>query len=205
MDVKNSMISKEKFDQGMTYDEYFKYVESEAQAPSTEVNQKYQSYIKQNIARMKRLGRKEVVLDESELSETDRNMKLNIVVLSEAWCGDASQILPIAINIFENLPKSEVRVFLRDQQDELMNHFLTNNTKSIPIIALFDEDFSFLDFWGPRSTEAQEVYQQLRKQELPMDDLLYHLHKWYSDDKGATTIAEIKQMLVSSLTACAKS
>ncbi len=195
MDLKNSIISVNDFEKGMKFDEYFKYVEVESNNPSSDVNKKYQSYIQQNFARMKRLRRKEIVLDQSSLSDASRNLKIKVVVLTEAWCGDASQILPIAYNFFQNFPYAEVRFFLRDENEQLMNHFLTNNSKSIPIIALFDNNLSLLDFWGPRPVQAQELYQQLRDEALPMDQLLYHLHKWYSDDKGISTIEEIKQMV----------
>lgn len=185
------------FNSGMTYDEYYSYVEVESENPSTEVNVRYQQYIRQNIARMKRLTRKKVDPDKNLLTDSELNRKIYIVVLTEAWCGDASQIVPVAYNFFKNFPFAEFRCFLRDENPELMDHFLTNNTRSIPIIALFDENMSLSGYWGPRPKAAQELYQSLRKAELPMDELVYQLHKWYADDKSASTINELQQMILS--------
>ena len=55
-----------------------------------------------------------------------------MLVISEGWCGDAAQIVPVINKIAEATDKLELRIVLRDENDALMNEYLTNGTRSIP-------------------------------------------------------------------------
>ena len=82
----------------------------------------------------------------------------------------------------------DLKIILRDENEELMNHFLTNGGKSIPITVIQDKiTGEAIGHWGPRPHEAQKMvmaYKELPKEEKPSyDDFVQQVQKWYNQDK----------------------
>ncbi len=77
------------------------------------------------------------------------NGPAKILALAEAWCGDVYRELPTAARIAE-ITGMELRVFLRDQNLDIMEEFLSNGGKSraIPVFVFYNRDLKYL--W-PRS------------------------------------------------------
>jgi len=61
-----------------------------------------------------------------------------LLVITESWCGDAAQIVPVVHKIAELNPKITMKLVFRDENEELMNLFLTNGGKAIPIVVFLD-------------------------------------------------------------------
>ena len=81
--------------------------------------------------------------------------KLRALVITADWCGDAMVNVPIFMRI-ANEALIDVRYFIRDENQDLMDQYLTNGTaRSIPIIVIIDQDGNEVGKWGPRSAEAQ--------------------------------------------------
>src|SRR6476659_6576681 len=78
-----------------------------------------------------------------------------LLVIAEDWCGDASNTVPIIARFAASVPGFELRVIMRDQHPEVMDQYLTNGSRSIPIIIVLDEAFQEIGHWGPRPTELQ--------------------------------------------------
>jgi hypothetical protein len=88
----------------------------------------------------------------------------------------------------------ELRVLRRDEHPEMMDRYLTNGTRSIPIVVLLNRDFQELGHWGPRPRALQEfVLERLDK--VPKGELYPQTRRWYAQDHGETTIREILQVL----------
>jgi hypothetical protein len=87
---------------------------------------------------MKRLD-KQTKLSESATSKL-KNIQNNFtwLVLTEGWCGDAAQTLPVINKFAEANSKIDLKVVLRDENDDLMNQFLTNGSRSIPKLIVID-------------------------------------------------------------------
>src|ERR671921_2574989 len=64
-----------------------------------------------------------------------------LLVIAEDWCGDASNTIPIIAKFANAVPGIELRVIQRDQHPEVMNRYLTNGSRSIPILIALDESF----------------------------------------------------------------
>jgi hypothetical protein len=183
------------FDSGMTYPAYLEYFSKECLQPSTPLHIKYKEYLIQNWARTQRLNK--IHQKTQVLRSTFQSFlqDLNILVISEPWCGDAAQLLPIVCNALDGLDQIHLKIFLRDENPELMNQFLTNGTKSIPIFVFFDANYNVLLQWGPRPEKLQLMYEKW-KNEMPNAEVIYYcLHKWYSDDKGLTFVSELSDKL----------
>ncbi|MCL6571317.1 MAG: thioredoxin family protein [Bacillus sp. (in: Bacteria)] len=103
--------------------------------------------------------------DKSKLT-TLRPQELRAIVLSEDWCGDALLNNPILLRIAESVGM-EVRFVLRDQNLELMDHYLTNGVaRAIPIFIFIDQEGNEVGVWGPRAPEIQ-VLLETRREALP--------------------------------------
>ena len=63
-----------------------------------------------------------------------------IMVITEDWCGTSLVCVPFVASLIAADPTIEVRVFLRDQNPDVMNEYLKRGLyRSIPVIALFDD------------------------------------------------------------------
>src|SRR5579883_1270242 len=67
---------------------------------------------------------------------------LNVLVLAEDWCGDVIANLPILGRLAEASGKLNLRVFLRDQNLDLIDQYLNQGKyRSIPVFVFFDDNF----------------------------------------------------------------
>jgi hypothetical protein len=83
----------------------------------------------------------------------------DVLVLTEDWCGDAIANLPVLARLAEASGKLNLRIFLRDQNLDLMDQFLKDSLhRSIPIFAFFGDDFRELARWveRPDTISAQQ-------------------------------------------------
>lgn len=106
------------------------------------------------------------VLNAPNEFHTLQNQRLRALILTADWCGDAMVNLPIFMAIAD-AANIEARYFIRDENLELMDQFLTNGTaRSIPIIILINEDGSVYAKWGPRAAKVQDIVDKY-KSSLP--------------------------------------
>jgi hypothetical protein len=153
-------------------------------------------YSELNETRMNRLEKTIVVLPEiiNKLQSLDKNYIW--LVLSEGWCGDAAQIVPVIQKMAEVTDKIELKIALRDDNDELMKHFLTNGGKAIPKLIVLDaENFHVLADWGPRPQGAKQLIIDYKATHSVVDETAkIELQKWYLHDKGVSIQQEIMEM-----------
>jgi thioredoxin-like negative regulator of GroEL len=155
-------------------------------------------YTTMNVHRMKRLD-KQITLNEElreRLQKIDREMVW--LVLTEAWCGDAAQIIPLLERMAEVSGKITLKFILRDENLEIMDQFLTNGrSRSIPkVICLDAKTLEVLGDWGPRPEEAQELYNGARNiPNIASQEVAERLHKWYAKNKTKSAQEELLSIL----------
>jgi hypothetical protein len=113
-----------------------------------------------------------------------------LLVIAEDWCGDASNTVPIVARLADQTPGLELRVIMRDKYPAVMNQYLTNGSRSIPIVIALDESFQEVGHWGPRPTELQS-WVMTNRSTLPKAELYPKVRQWYARDRGETTIREV--------------
>lgn len=154
-------------------------------------------YSELNETRIKRLD-KTVVVDETIATKL-KTLNKNFIwlVISEGWCGDAAQLLPIMNKMAEATEKIDLRIVLRDENEALMNLFLTNGSKSIPkLIILEAETNEVIANWGPRPEPARKLIADYKEANGVVDETVkIELQKWYLNDKGLTTQNELLTLL----------
>jgi Thioredoxin len=182
------------FEKGITYNQYALNTEQEANsAPQNE----YSVYVPQNWQRMKRIAKTLELITEIRDVVSALDSQRNWLVISEHWCGDASQIVPILSAIADaSEGKIKLKIVYRDQNLELMDAHLTNNGRSIPKLLILDENFDLLDTWGPRPVAAQKMVMELKKNPETADKYAEIVHKWYADDKQKSTQMELLELIV---------
>ncbi|MEM0992807.1 MAG: thioredoxin family protein [Bacteroidota bacterium] len=157
-------------------------------------------YTKMNIARMNRLDKKTVLTAASVESLKKIQAPQIWLVLTEGWCADAAQIIPVMHKLANENPNIQLRMILRDQHLDIMDAFLTNGARSIPKLIVLNEALEVLMSWGPRPTEAQQMMLASKEaiKALPEDEkkvaiekLKIDMQKWYNRDKTVQTQEEI--------------
>jgi Thioredoxin len=113
-----------------------------------------------------------------------------LLVIAEDWCGDASNTVPILAKFAGQAPGLELRVIMRDRYPELMDQYLTNGSRSIPIVIVLDDAFDEVGHWGPRPTELQ-AWVMANRPTMPKTELYPQVRKWYARDRGETTLREV--------------
>src|SRR5919107_1466896 len=79
----------------------------------------------------------------------------HLLVLSEDWCGDAVNTVPIVARLADRCPNVDLRVLARDENPDIMDAHLTGSSRSIPVIIVLDDAYEERGWWGPRPTVLQ--------------------------------------------------
>jgi hypothetical protein len=154
-------------------------------------------YTELNEARLHRLDKTIQVVDEVRVFLENLEKEYLWLVISEGWCGDAAQIVPVINKMAEVSDKIDFRIVLRDDNPAVMNLFLTNGTKSIPILIVIDKETGeVVNHFGPRPTEAKQLILDYKAQHGVVDEpAKIALQKWYLADKGISTQKEIVSLM----------
>ncbi len=118
----------------------------------------------------------------------------HLLVLSEDWCGDSVNIVPVVAKLAESVSNMDMRILARDQNLDIMDTHLTGKSRSIPIVILLNNKFQDCGWWGPRPSPLQKwVLEQGLL--LPKADRYKEIRKYYARDRGLTTMHELVDML----------
>lgn len=188
--IKNSLAKS------FTYADYRKQVADllkEGKSTGNEQSESLTKYSELNEVRMNRLEKTIQISDEVKTSLSNLQANYTWIVISEGWCGDAAQLLPIIHKMAELSKKIDLRIVLRDENEALMNQFLTNGGKAIPKLLILDaETLTVLSDWGPRPEGAKKLILDYKAQHGIVDETAKtNLQKWYLHDKGVSTQNEI--------------
>ena len=183
-----------------TYSEYRTLVSSllkEEKSTGNEQSEDLTHYSQLNETRMNRLDKTIKVTEENNQKLQNLDKEYLWLVISEGWCGDAAQIVPVIHKMAELSNKIELKIVLRDENEALMNLFLTNGSKSIPKLIIIDKATSeVIGDFGPRPTGAKQLILDYKKEHGVIDETAKtELQLWYLHDKGVSTQNEIMEVL----------
>jgi len=160
-------------------------------------SEEYLHYSKLNLQRMKRWN-KTYELPEDFKAQLQSVQPQHWFVITEAWCGDSAQNLPVIAKIAAaSEGRITLKIVLRDENPDIINQYLTNGSKSIPILAAFDQSGQFLFRWGPRPVAAQALMTAWKSDPNPksFEDFELEMHNWYHQNKGIDTLKELSALL----------
>ncbi len=198
--MKQSKIIKESLKKGISYSDYRYLVEELAAEGSTTGNSKTEAlvdYTKLNDRRMKRwdktLKAPTSVLDKIASVDT----KVTWLVITESWCGDAAHVMPVMNKVAEMNKNISLKVVMRDENEALINQFLTNGSKSIPKLIMLDDDSNeVISSYGPRPNLATQLVNDFKEKHGQLTpEFKQDLQVWYNKDKGQSTLEDLTEML----------
>jgi hypothetical protein len=193
------MISKEVLEKAMSYAQYRALLEDLfAQGKTTGPNQseEYLAYAKINLQRMQRLEKTTLLSEDLKKALSALSQSYFLLVITEGWCGDAAQNLPVFHLIEKEFKTIELKLILRDDHLDIMDNYLTNGGRSIPKIICLDKitlDEKFV--WGPRPAALQEIVMQLKKENKSHTEKGLITQNWYNADKTKSLQTEILHLV----------
>ncbi len=139
-------VSRDRFEQGLTYQQY-----------------------KEQMTR----NREQFDKNETQFQPAPTDVEalrglpqpLNVAVMAEDWCGDVIANLPVLGKLAQTSGKLNLRVFLRDQNLDIMDQYLKEGKfRSIPVFAFFDQDFNSVGQFIERPASVTELRARKRSE-----------------------------------------
>jgi thioredoxin-like negative regulator of GroEL len=161
-------------------------------------------YASLNLARMKRLDKTTKILPETMEIVEKMDEPITLLCISEGWCGDASQVVPVVESMAKQSKKLKMRLIFRDENQEIMNAFLTNGGQAIPKFIALNAENQVLGTWGPRPQKIQDQVDIWKKEgeNIPkeqraarFEELKTEVQKWYNADKTRSIQSEFSDFL----------
>ena len=179
----------------LSYSEFRDYVTvALKQDPSLlQLSEDYLEYAILNQSRLNRLDKTLQIQEESQRQLQALSKNYIWLVITESWCGDAAQSVPMLNKLAQSCSKIDLRVVFRDQNLELIDAFLTNGGRAIPKVLVLDaKDNEVVGLWGPRPLKAQEFVDNYKKVHAGFDKAgATELQLWYTKDKGKQVEQEL--------------
>ena len=192
-------IIKTATDNSISYQEYRDLVATHTENNTNtgaEVTEALANYTMLNNQRMKRLDKTMKILPENEEFLTAFDKEVYFLIITESWCGDAAQTMPM-MNKVAQTAGVDLRVVLRDDNLDFMDQFLTNGGRSIAKLILINKATGLpVTTWGPRPTAAtQLVADEKAAKGVLSPEFKEELQNWYNKNKGKDTENDLLNML----------
>ncbi|SHL63564.1 thioredoxin family protein [Hymenobacter psychrotolerans] len=154
-------------------------------------------YTRLNVQRMKRLDKTVQLLPAVQTTLNRMQGQYAWLIITEGWCGDASQIVPVLEAIaLASEGKITTHYMLRDEHPDLMDQYLTDGARSIPkLVVLHADTLTEAANWGPRPAPAQKLLLDLKARGATHEEYAEQVHGWYAHDKTQTTQGELLALL----------
>jgi len=192
-------------ERSLSYEAYNKMVNdlfAEGKATGPHQSEAWLHYTRLSIQRIHRLEKTMQLLSEVRDSILKIDRPQTWLVLTEGWCGDAAQSMPVMQALALLNPNITLRFLLRDENLELMDQYLTNGiSRSIPkLIALDTLTREELFNWGPRPAPLQQLFYRMREEKVDEHLIKEELQRWYNTDKTLTIQQELAGLASGQLT-----
>jgi hypothetical protein len=205
MNIKNEFGSV--LQEAISYEEYRLMVSSlieQGKTTGSDQSEAMVEYTRVNGQRMNRIDKTFKFSESSKEKINSIDKPIDVLCITEGWCGDAAQIIPTIANLLSENKNLNLKLVLRDEHPAFMDHFLTNGTRSIPKFVFMDHETGHvLGSFGPRPKVLAEKILAMKAENplLVKDDIVEAVHTWYAHDKTITTQAEFSDSLVEALKA----
>lgn len=187
----------------LSYKEYLKIFNDQISVENTdslnEHDKKHFENRKINFQRTSRLNKTFIPSVETKDIFSQIEVTQRWFIITESWCGDSAQNLPIIAKLASLSEKINFKIVLRNSNLDFMDLHLTNGKRSIPKLIVFDENDNELFIWGPRPAEAQNLFTNLKNDGVEKSEINKQLHLWYGRNRGKEVEKEITESLKMSI------
>jgi hypothetical protein len=195
-----NLFQKEEIRNIYSYEEYMLLMElvvREQRTTGPNQSEELNDYTRLNLHRMQRLNKMTVLGESLKIAAKQIQIPQTWYVLTEAWCGDAAQCIPVLAAVAKLNPLINFRLLLRDENPDLMEQYLTNGGRSIPKLIAVDGEFNEIFTWGPRPAGAQVKLEEFNANPLkpPFKEFAEDIQRWYTKDKTQSIQKELLVLL----------
>ena len=131
-------VTRERFNQGMSYEE------SKAKMP-------------RNQAAIEQFERDIKLTDQDLAPWRGLSQNHSVLVLVIDPCPDVQLNVPLLVKIARETGELNVRVFMRDDNKDLMAQFMNGPYESVPVFAFFDQDFNLRSVFIERPKSVTDL------------------------------------------------
>lgn len=127
------------------------------------------------------------------------------LAITESWCIDSANSLPVVYKMSAVNPNIEVKVVLRDSSS-IIDNFTTRGSRSIPkVICLDAESLVVLGAWGPRPAELDaKIMLEIKRLNYSLDNdktkkrkkIRSLIKNWYHENQTEHLQQEIIENLI---------
>ena len=116
-------------------------------------------------------------LERTEITDKDRQVfgarPLHVLILTEEWCIDSLQFVPVLARLAREVPGIEIRVLKRDDnQDLATNYRRKDGYQAIPVFIFFDKDMREIGYLIERpQMVSEEMADETRRFQQQHPDL----------------------------------
>lgn len=205
LDQQTQLITPELISSAQNYSEYREMMVQlvdENRTTGANQSESYLNYTKMNLQRMNRWDKTTKISPEQEKLVASISSHQVWLVITEAWCGDGAQTIPFMAKLAALNPKIELRIVMRDENSELMDAYLTEGARSIPILIALSGDLSKeLFVWGPRPEFLQNRLKayKLDPQNITSKEFSDGTHLWYARDKNKAIAEELTPLIAQTI------
>lgn len=184
-------------EKGIPYSDYLDKIK--IQLSELEINgdpKNIANYYALNLRRIERLDKSFKLSPEQIVALEHVNPEFTLLVISEGWCGDAAQSMPIVNTMMTQIGVKQKIVF-RDENEELIDLYLTNGSRSIPIYIGVDSNGNELFRYGPRPEEGQKMLKMHKEnpEVYTSDEFHKDLQVWYNKNAGQDIVNELTEIM----------
>ena len=154
----------------------------------------YEALLSEDQVKLHGHHKRRAAITPEDVASIEASEARRVLVITEPWCGDSLAIFPVVAELFGRAG-IEVRVAQRDLNPALIDQFLTNGGRAIPIAIVLNESNAPILRWGPRPAPAQEIVTSHKEDVAAGRIERAEVHKkvraFYSSDVGKTIVAEL--------------
>lgn len=139
-----------------------------------------------NETRMNHLDKTVEITDENIEKLKSLKRRYIWLVLAEGWCADSAQVLPILNKLAQESDNIDLKIVLADENEDLMDLFLTDGVRAIPKLIVVDKESSAIfGSWGPVPKGINDLINNHNENNFAIGEISKtELHMWYLHDKG---------------------
>ncbi|PZX53417.1 thioredoxin-like protein [Algoriphagus ratkowskyi] len=204
-DQETHLINPELIASAQNYSDYRAMIDSllvENKTTGSDHSESYLAYTKMNVQRMSRWDKTAKISPELEKIVSSISAPQVWLVITEAWCGDAAQTIPFMAKLAELNSLIDLKLVLRDENPELMDAYLSEGARSIPVLIALSGDLSQeLFVWGPKPEflKTRMKAYKLDPQNITSQEFSDGTHLWYARDKNKALAEELTPLIAATI------
>lgn len=196
---KESMILPNQLGNTYTFEAYKEHVSdlvSQGKTSGPEQREDLIHYTELNAKRMKRVEKTTVLTEAVKENLFQLSQPMTWLLISEAWCGDAAQIVPVIGKIAAETKHLDLKIILRDEHLDIMDQYLTNGGRSIPKLICLDDQHREVFSWGPRPKTIQQVVIDTKSEGITDHGILVErIQNAYNQDRSTSIQQELSELM----------